>query len=199
MENTKRFGMLGILIVALLIAMAALAACGSSAAAAKEPAGPLTFDNFEISALQARGADTGIADGAAYFSHAKTTLESGTYEILLSRQRALDVRPYEYLEFEIMTDNLDLFDDIGGFFPRLRTGETYVQFNNSKALQSALAAAQPNEWVKVTAQITSVTFHEHGEEYRTVVPRVDSLLLRFICADMENYDGKIYLRNFIFN
>ena len=191
-----------IFVIALaIVTVLALGACSSSPAAKAPPATSLDFNNLEISALQARGATTGPADGGAFFfSGAKTTLESGTYEILLSRNRAVDVRPYEYLEFEISTDNMDLLDDTDGFFPRLRTGETYTQFNGTAGLRAALAnVSTEGEWAKVTVSIAASNAHERGEEIRGVLPRVDSILLRFICNSMDSIDGKIFVRNFQFN
>lgn len=182
--------------LAMVLALV-LAACSSSPK--EPPPEAVMFDNLEISALQARGANTGKENDAFFFSGAKTTLESGTYEILLSRQRAVDLRPYGYFEFEIMADNIDLLDDCDGFFPRLRTGEVYTQFNGTSGLRAALASAEEGQWVKVTVSIAPSNAHERGEEIKTVLPRVDSLLLRFICNDMEPIKGKIYIRNFQFN
>ena len=193
MENKNRF----VFVLAIIISLV-VAACAST------PQGPppeaLVFDNAEISVLQARGSSSGIEDGAFFFSGAKTTLESGTYEILLSRPRALDARQYEFLVFEISADNVDLLDDFIGFFPRLRTGENYTQFNGSSALLNAVSTiSEPGEWATVSVSIAASNAHERGEDFRMVMPRVDSLLLRFICNDMEPVEGKIFLRNFKFN
>jgi len=198
----KRKLLVGIAIIALALAMAA---CGTTQAGGGGGggggAGPAEFLEFgtsaEISALQARGAECGMENGAYWFSGAKTALESGTYEILFIRQgRGLDARPYEYLEFEMSTDNLELFDEFVGFFPRLRTGETYTQFNGSAALLTAASAVSaPNEWVKVAVSIDSSNAHERGEEIRVVLPRIDSLLFRFICDGTDSIPGKIFIRN----
>jgi hypothetical protein len=98
-----------------------------------------------------------------------------------------------------MTDNLDLFDDFIGFFPRLRTGEEYTQFNGSSALINAVSAVDENEWARVTVSILQSNAHAREENYRMVMPRVDSLLFRFILNDMEPIDGKIFIRNIQFN
>jgi len=197
MENRKKIGCISIITMLMIIALV-MTACSSAPKA--PPAEVLAFDNVDISVMQARGAVSGIEDGVLYFSNAKTTLESGTYEILITRQRSVDARPYQYLEFDIMADNLDLLDDFVGFFPRLRTGETYTQFNGSAGLNRAIANVPGvNEWVTVTVSIASSNAHERAEDFRVVMPRVDSLLLRFICNDMDRINGKIFLRNFRFN
>ena len=196
------------LFVTALIAVIAfvMAACSSAPSAA--PTDPLVFDNAELVAVQARNADFGNANDAPgggsafYFSNAKTTLESGTYEIIISRQRSLDARHYQYLEFDITADNLDLLDDVIGFFPRLRTGETYVQFNGSAPMNAAISSITgESEWVTVVipmSDASGMVLHELGENYRMVLPRIESIMLRFILNDMEPVPGRIYLRNFVF-
>ena len=196
MENRKNFG--GLSIISIILITLVMTACTSAPKA--PPAEVLIFDNLEISVIQARGAVSGVENGVLYFSNAKTTLESGTYEILITRPRSVDARPYQYFEFDIMADNLDLLDDFVGFFPRLRTGETYTQFNGSAGLNRAIAnVSGVNEWVTVTVSIASSNTHERAEDFRVVMPRVDSLLLRFICNDMDRINGKVFLRNFRFN
>jgi hypothetical protein len=199
METRKRFDKHNVSIIALTVIITlVMAACGT--APRTPPAEVLEFDNIEISVLQARGSSSGTTDGVHFFSNAKTTLESGTYEILLTRPRSVDARSYEFLVFEISADNLDLLDDFIGFFPRLRTGETYTQFNGSSALTNAVSTiSAEGEWATVSVSIALSNAHAFGEDYRVVMPRVDSLLLRFICNDMEPVNGRIFLRNFRFN
>ena len=202
MENKKR--LVGIVVLTIIVALIT-AGCGSAPSAGggggeAAASGPAVFDNLEISALQARNAECGKDGDVYFFSGAKTSLESGTYEILLARSRAVSARGYQYLEFEIKADNMDLLEDIDGFFPRIRTGETYTQFNGSRALKGAIAEASGAEnWIQVSVPIGADNTHELGDNLRTVLPRIDSLLFRFICMDMEPVSGKIYLRNFRFN
>lgn len=199
MKNKRFFGVLALLAAGALI----MAACGSAPAAA--PSGPLAFDGADIEAIQTiRGADFGVTEGpgggqAFFITSAKTALESGTYELLFIRPRPVNVTPYSYIVFEMAADNLDLLDDIGGFFPRLRLGTTYVQFNATAAFRTAVASvSEPGQWFEVSAPIQNENIHENGENFKSMKARAEIVMFRFICKDMENIDGKIFFRNIHF-
>lgn len=193
--------------VSILAAAAVLFAAGC-ATGGRAPAGEVQlFDNAQISmvytvATARYGTVTDAPGGggfAFYFSDAKTMVESGTYEVLLSRARPspnLDVRGNRYLEFEIMTSNLELFDDMVGFFPRLRNNDIYVQFQGTYPLLDAIAGAtEVHQWVSVSVPVIAETIHARHDEFRTVMPRVNGILFRFILQDQEPIDGRIYIRN----
>ena len=196
-------------VIVMAVAIVLLAACGSTGPSAPREA-QLPFDNAVLSmvysvppnAQYGTVQDAPGGGGFAYFiSGAKTTIESGTYELLFSRDRPatpVDVRPYDFIVFEMMTDNLDLFADMGGHFPRVNNGDIYVQFNGTSQMQEALANAEVLQWVTIRTPIAATNVHENADEYRAVTPRVNGIRLRFILQDMYPIDGRIYIRNIRF-
>ena len=189
--------------IVLVVAVCMLMACGSSPQQQGEVERPLDL-NFTSIALRHQASQEAVADrvadapggGEAFFvSDAKTRLETGTYEILFSLDRPVDIRAYDYLVFDMMVDNIDLLYNIQGFFPRLfARGETWVQFGNSQAFHRGANEAAEGEWFTIRAPIQ--TAQANVDNFRPVKNNFLAVLIRLICDDMDPIDGRMYFRNF---
>ena len=144
-----------------------------------------------------------MPDGiAAYFiEHAKTRMQSyGTYEIRLNLDRSINFRRtgYNRMSIEIATENIDILDDIGAFFPRLinRSGE-FAQWPRYDDFSAARDRLEDDSMVFTTLE-WSFLGEMHSNSSATglsAMTDVTSIILRLIPRTDEDIPGKIYFRN----
>ena len=203
MKNRIAFGITVILAAVVVVVMTT--ACGS-APDAPPPDGPLPFGENRMNMRETLqtpnfGSQEDESGQIVYFiSNAKSPIETGTYEILFTRSTFLNISDYNYLVFDIMTDNLELFDDIQGFFFRVFSGVNYVQFNGNAAMMAAFnRISEEGQWVTIRAPIGVGNVHANPDNFRMAIRRMNVLGLRFICNNMDPIEGTIYFRNVHFD
>ena len=141
--------------------------------------------------------------GAAYFvENAKVIqgpgAEGGRYELAFLLDKAIDLSGYEYLEYDIMGDTIEILRDIVGHYPRFynSTGDdaNFWQYeaNSQYRFHVDPTTATGLTWFRVRVPISSGTA-THAGDYN-FMSNVDTIRLRYIASGTE-MEGRIYFRN----
>jgi hypothetical protein len=98
----------------------------------------------------------------------------------------------------MMGDNFDVMNNINEHYPRIRTDDTFVQFQGSSNYRGAIdgqLGGASQKWITVAVPIGMFNIHENRNNFDAVMPSVNNFLLRFIAANPDPVNGRIYFRN----
>ena len=146
----------------------------------------------------------GGGPAAYFFSNAKSAQgSSGHVELKLSRTRFINIARQDHLVFDFMVDNIELIDDIRGFYPRLFFGpgnREFTQFRATPEFQDILAAEQPQEgqWFTVRVPVGEVNIHDLAQNYSASKSSMCGLMIIFTTRSMDVVPGTWYVRNIRF-